>query len=226
MRLRRRLSARLPRATPGQLVRGRTGAGELTAAHWVICLLLRAIGALTGQLREGAVNLLPDAAERDAEHALAPLEQVHDLVRGGALVHAYSVAHQGHPGEIVCAPVAQVVHGGADLLQRDAGVKEALDHLEHEDVAEAVQAQRARSARRPDAWLYQPGPRPVVELAVGDTGRRARCGTAVADSLRPRGEILPEEESLLAGVLDSRATNARRPAVAFGYRHACLRPGN
>src|SRR5207342_531754 len=43
---------------PGELVaRGGLGAGVLG-------------GALAGQLREGALDLAPDAADRDAEHAL------------------------------------------------------------------------------------------------------------------------------------------------------------
>src|SRR6478736_1115826 len=39
-----------------------------------------ALGTLAGQLGEGSLDLAPDAADRDAEHPLATLEQVDDLV--------------------------------------------------------------------------------------------------------------------------------------------------
>ena len=124
------------------------------------------------------------------------------------------------------AAVAQMVDRGADLLQRDAGVEQALDHLEHEDVAEAVEPLRARPVRRPDAGLHQAGPRPVVELAVGDPGGGAGGRAAVADVLGVGGEVVPEQQALLAGALDRGAALLRLAAVLAGYRHARLRPGS
>ena len=47
-----------------------------------------------GSSARDALDLAPDAADGDAEHALAALEQVDDLVGGGALVDAGAVAHQ------------------------------------------------------------------------------------------------------------------------------------
>ena len=77
--------------------------------------------------------------------------------------------------------IAQVVHGGADLLQRDARVEQPLDDLEDEDVAEAVEALRPGSVRPADARLDETRARPVVKLPVGDARRGARGGPAVAD---------------------------------------------
>ena len=48
--------------------------------------------------------------------------------------------------KVIGTVVAQVLHGGADLLQRYPGVEQPLDDLEHQDVAEAVQP------LRPEPW--------------------------------------------------------------------------
>ena len=72
------------------------------------------------------------------------------------------------------------VDGGADLLQRDAGVEQSLDELQHEDVAEAVEALRSRAGRAADGGLDELGAGPVVELAVADAGRAGRDRAAVA----------------------------------------------
>jgi hypothetical protein len=40
------------------------------------------------------------------------------------------------------------------------------------------------------------------------------------------GEVVPEQETLLAGALDRGATLMRLAAVLAGYRHARLRPGS
>src|SRR5689334_4061754 len=134
-----------------------------------------------GQLRELAGDLLPHAAERDAEDSLAAGEQVDDLVRRGALVDAHSVAHQRDLGEILGPVVTQVLDGGADLLQGNARVEKPFDDLEHEDVTEAVEALRPGAVRRAHAGLYEAGARPVVKLAVGDAGRGARRGAPIPD---------------------------------------------
>src|SRR5579875_3793369 len=160
-------SAGLPMAALGELV---LADGEQAV-----------FGADGGEFREVALDLLPDAAERDAEDALAALKQVDHFVGGRALIDADAVAHQGDLGQVAGAAVAQVVHCGADLLQRDAGVEQALDHLQDQDVAEAVEALGAGAVRPADAGLDQAGAGPVVELTVGDAGRVAGRGPAVAD---------------------------------------------
>ena len=74
-----------------------------------------------------------------------------------------------------------MLHRGPDLLQRDARVEQPLDHLEHEDVTEAVQPLRAGPVGGADARLDQPGTGPVVELAVGDAGGGAGGRPPVPD---------------------------------------------
>src|SRR5580658_5493766 len=49
-------------------------------------------GTHGGQQGQVTLDLTPDAAERDSEHTLPPLEQVHYLIRGGAFVDANPVA--------------------------------------------------------------------------------------------------------------------------------------
>src|SRR5699024_3075498 len=101
-----RLSARVFRATScGQLIAGVLDVGI--------------IGTLAGQLRERPLDLAPDTADRDPEYALAALQEVDHLVGRTTLVHAGTVAHQRDLGEVVGATRAQMLHGGADLLQRD-----------------------------------------------------------------------------------------------------------
>src|SRR4051794_19834099 len=113
------------------------------AARGELVVAVRVLGlgrALGGEVGERALDLAPDATDRDAEDALATLEEVDDLVVAGALVDAGAVAHQGDAGQVVGAAGPQVRDGGADLLQRDAGVEQTLDDLEDQDVAEAVEA--------------------------------------------------------------------------------------
>ena len=101
------------------------------------------LGPRCGWARSGHLGLLdlaPDPADRDAEDALATGEKVDDLLCGGALVHGGTIAHQGDLGKVVDAAFTQDMNGPADLLQRDAGVEQALDDLERQDVAEAVEA--------------------------------------------------------------------------------------
>ena len=90
--------------------------------------------SLAGQLGEFSLDLAPDPADRDAEDALATGEKVDDLLCGGALVHGGTIAHQGDLGKVVDAAFTQDMNGPADLLQRDAGVEQALDDLERQDV--------------------------------------------------------------------------------------------
>src|SRR5699024_8244060 len=131
------------------------------------------------ELCQVVLHLAPHAPDRDPEDALYALDQVDLFVGGGAFVHARAVAHQGDLGQVVDAALTQVLGRGADLLQGDTGVQQALDHLEHEDVAEAVQALGPRAGCGPDRRLHQTGASPVVQLAVGDPRGAARRRTPV-----------------------------------------------
>src|SRR5215469_14072886 len=121
----------------------RPAAGELVRGRWLLTLRESfAAGAVRRELGERALDLLPDLAKRDAEDALAALQQVHHLVARGARVHADAVAHQRDPGEVRGSVLAQERDRRADLLQRDTGVKQRLHHAQHENVAEPVQPLR------------------------------------------------------------------------------------
>ena len=76
---------------------------------------------------------------RNAKDALSALHQVDDLLSGGALVHAGPIAHQGDPGEVLDPTLSEMADSDADLLQGDPTVQQSLDHLQHQDVAEAVE---------------------------------------------------------------------------------------
>src|SRR5262245_65730102 len=79
----------------GQAASSAAELGAPTRGQLVVgAVRLRTARALAGQLGERALDLAPDAADRDAEHALTALQQVDDLVVGHALVDAGSVAHQ------------------------------------------------------------------------------------------------------------------------------------
>src|SRR5215207_4367748 len=154
-------------ASRGQLV------ARLVARRRRLLVTRVVAGPLARHLGQRALDLAPHPADRDAEDALAALDQVDDLVGRRALVDAGPVAHQGDLGQVVDPPLAEVADGGADVLQRYPGVEQPLDDLEHEDVAEAVEALAAGAGGRADARLDQAGARPVVELAVGDARGRA-----------------------------------------------------
>src|SRR6266446_5693980 len=78
---------------PGQFVRMRAAGSGLRRVRGLVSLL-------SGQVSQGPVDFLPDAAQRDAEHALPTLQQVHHLVGGGALVNTDPVAHQSDLGQV------------------------------------------------------------------------------------------------------------------------------
>src|SRR5262249_61511953 len=105
--------------------------------------------------------------------------------------------HGGEHGPVARAAVTQVVDGGAELRQRDAGIEQALDDLEHEDVAEAVEPLRTRAVRGTDAGLHQRGTRPVVQLAVGDPGGGAGGWAAGAGAGGGGGGVFPRAEAPL-----------------------------
>ena len=115
------------------------------------------------------------------DEALAAAEEVDDLLVGATLVDGDAVGNESDLGDVGDAAVAELVHGEADVLQGDAGVQQALDNLEHEDVFERVQTLGAGALRAADRRADQTGARPVVELAVRDAGDLARDGHAVAD---------------------------------------------
>ncbi|KPC71608.1 hypothetical protein ADL26_15375, partial [Thermoactinomyces vulgaris] len=66
--------------------------------------------------------------------------------------------------------------GFADVLEGDAGVEEAFDDLEDDDVAEGVEAVGARARGAADGGFDEAGAGPVVELAVGDADDAAGGG--------------------------------------------------
>ncbi len=82
-----------------------------------------------------------------SKDALVACEQADDRVGGCGLRNADAVAHQRDLGQVAGAAVTQVVHCGSDLVQRDAGVEQALNHLQDQDVAEAVEALGAGAVR-------------------------------------------------------------------------------
>jgi hypothetical protein len=146
---------------------------------------------------DGAADLLHSPADRDAEHALAALEQVDDLLRGRALVDGGAVGEQRDPGEVADAADPQVVDRDPDVVQRDPGVEQPLDDLEDQDVLERVQPLRAGAVGGADAGCDQLRPGPVVELAVGDAGDLARGRAAVAHQLVGQ-RLVGEQLTLLA----------------------------
>src|SRR5690625_1532167 len=92
-----------------------------------------------GQLGQGAFDFVPHPADSDAEHTLSALQEVDDLVGRCALEDAGAIGHESDLGKILDAAGAQVIDSGANRLQADTGVEEALDDLEDEDVTEAVE---------------------------------------------------------------------------------------
>src|SRR5690349_5329342 len=67
-----------------------------TAARKLVAALRSAdrLARIRGQVGKRALDLAPHSAERDAEHALAALQQVDNLVRRCARIHACTIAHQ------------------------------------------------------------------------------------------------------------------------------------
>ncbi|MCY1188769.1 hypothetical protein D9M73_299190 [compost metagenome] len=85
---------------------------------------------------------------------------------------------------------------GPDLLQGHPGVQQALDDLEHQDVAEAVEALGPGALGSAHGGFDQAGAGPVVELAVGDSRRLADDGTPVTCVFIENRQVLGEKESL------------------------------
>ena len=86
--------------------------------------------------------------------------------------------------------------GGADLLQGHAGVKQSLHNLEHEHVAEAVEALGTGSGGTTHGGYNQVCACPVVELTVGDAGCLAGDSATVAKVFLNDRDRVGEEHAL------------------------------
>jgi hypothetical protein len=86
---------------------------------------------------------------------LSALQQVDDFFGRGALVNRGAVGEQRDVGEVLHAALTQVINRDTDVVQRDAGVEQTLDDLEHEDVFERVQPLAAGSGGAADRRHYQ-----------------------------------------------------------------------
>src|SRR5690606_27020693 len=168
---------------------------------------------------QARLHLPQDLADRDAEDALPRTGQVRHLVVRGAPGDAPALPLARRLGEVFDACLAQLADGRADLLQRDARVEQALDELEHEDVAEAVEALRAGAGGAADGGLDELGAGPVVELTVADAGGTRRDGAAVAGAVVEVGQPVGEQEAevvarpCVAGALLAGVAHADRPPL-------------
>src|SRR3954470_2312895 len=80
------------------------------------------------QVADGGVHLLLDAGQGDdVEHGLAVAEDVDELVAVAGEDRPAAVQHEVGGGEVLAEVLAEVLDGRAGLLQRHAGVEEALD---------------------------------------------------------------------------------------------------
>ena len=94
-----------------------TAAGQLVGRCDRGHVHVRVLGWLRRQLSQAALDFLPHSPERDAEYALAALEEIYDLIGRRAGVHADAIAHQGHLGQVGVPALTEELHRGADLLQ-------------------------------------------------------------------------------------------------------------
>ena len=81
-------------------------------------------------------------------------------------------------------------------MQGHAGVEQSLHNLEHEHVAEAVEALGAGAGCASHGGYDQIGACPVVELAVGDAGCLAGDGATVAEVFLDNRDRVGEEYAL------------------------------
>src|SRR6188508_47874 len=125
-------------ATPRRSLGSSGGAGGAASGQ-----LVHGLGSLSLEVHERGLDLVQHLADGDAEDALSAADEVDDLVVRGAQVDRRAVAHERGARQIADAGCPELLDRGADLLQRDAGVEQALDELEHEDVAEAVEPLRS-----------------------------------------------------------------------------------
>jgi len=163
---------------------------------------LQQIRTAVNQLRESGVDdlaqttLMSDGA---SVYLCTSDDEVIDLVSRGQGVFGIAVGKVLR--EVVDAGLAQLIDRDADLLQRDAGVEQALDELEHEDVAEAVEPLRSRAGGTAHGGFDEPGACPVVELAIADARSAGGDGSAVSAGVIEFGQTVGEEQPqvVLAG---------------------------
>ena len=141
-------------------------------------------------------DFAPDAANRDTKDALASLNQVDNLARGGTFVDGGTVTHQGDVRKVVNAAGTQMLDGGANLLQGHAGVEQSLHNLEYEHIAEAVEALGTGSGGATHGGYNQVGACPVVELTVGDADCFAGDGATVTEVFLDDRDRVGEEYTL------------------------------
>ena len=151
---------------------------------------------LAGLAVEVHLDFSPHATDSDAEDTLTSLYQVDDLAGRGALVHGGAIAHERDIGQVIQASASQVLDGEANLLQGHAGIEQALHDLEHENVAEAVEALGTGTGCAAHGGNHKVGAGPVVELAVGDTGCLASDGTTVTQVFLHHRNGVREEHAL------------------------------
>jgi hypothetical protein len=120
------------------------------------------------------------------------------LVVGGAFENRHSVTHQGHLGQVLYAAPAQMLDRSTDLLQRDARIDQPLDHLQDQDVPEAVEPLGPGAGCAPNLGHDQAGTRPVVELPIGDASRAAGDRSTEAQVDRQRRKVALEQQPLSA----------------------------
>ena len=80
-------------------------------------------------------------------------------------------------GQVATQVAPEALDGLAGLLELEAGIEQALDHLQLEDVAVGVAPLAPAAGGVGDRRTEQTGPGPVVQLAVGDAHQRADLGT-------------------------------------------------
>src|SRR5690606_29185244 len=186
--------------------------------------LVHRLGLVGLELHKARLDLAQYLADRNAEDALATVHEVDDLVIRSAEVDACAVTHEGRLGEIVDARLTKLVDSRADLLQRDARVEKSLDELEHEDVAETIEALRPRTGGTTNGRLHELGAGPVVELAVADSGGASRDGTAIAGGVVEVGQAIGEEESEVVARLFVPIAEFAHLAVPSTMGLECLMP--
>jgi|SRR5260363_38382 hypothetical protein len=91
-----------------------------------------------------------------------------------------------------------MVNSHPDLLKRYPSVKETLNNLEHEDVAERVQALTSRATSCANLRTNQAGSRPVIELTIANASSTGCDRASESDVLRQRGKVSLEKSVLTA----------------------------
>ena len=169
-----------------------------------------AVRLLPRQGREGALDLAPDTAHRNSEHALTASNKVNDLIGTPAFVDGDAITHEGHPGEILAWTGSEMIHGGPDIRQADTSVDEVLDDSQNENVAEPIESLTAGSRGCSNCRLNKASPSPVIELSVGDASDRARDWPSVADTGWKGAEFRVIEQRALRILSDVRTISVHK----------------